>query len=106
MPFHYRPLKRLPLALTPSTGAQHHYQRSLVHHIKARPITCRSRDPDASTLSLPSQYAFLPIVPLQPMPIPFGSISFIHRITIRTGLFTIDRPFLLSTSRFILPIPF
>src|SRR5882762_6180224 len=58
MPFHYRPLKRLPLALTPSTGAQHRYQRSLVHHIKARPITCRSRDPDASTPSFPSHYAF------------------------------------------------
>jgi hypothetical protein len=40
------------------------------------------------------------------MPIPFGSISLIHRITIRTGLFTIDRPLLLSTSRFILPISF
>src|SRR5882762_6763939 len=81
----------------PSTDAQHRYQRSSIHHIKAQPITCRSRDPDASTLSLTSHYAFLPIVPLQPMPIPFGSISLIHRITIRTGLFTIDRPFLLST---------
>src|ERR1700676_2499101 len=40
------------------------------------------------------------------MPIPFGSISLIHRITIRTGLFVIDRPLLLSTFSFILSIPF
>src|SRR6202790_412498 len=40
------------------------------------------------------------------MPIPFGSISLIHRITIRTGLFVIDRPLLLSTFLFILSIPF
>jgi len=90
----------------PSTGTQHCYQRSLVHHIKARLLTCRSRDPDASTLPLPSHYAFLPIILLQPMPIPFDSILLIHRITIRTGLFTLDRPFLLSTFLFILPIPF
>src|SRR5882762_8628156 len=40
------------------------------------------------------------------MPIPFDSISLLHRITICTGLFILDRPFLLSTSLFILPIPF
>src|SRR5882762_5847394 len=40
------------------------------------------------------------------MPIPFDSISLIHRITIRTGLFILDRPFLLSTFPFILLIPF
>src|ERR1700676_3717113 len=40
------------------------------------------------------------------MPIPFGSISLIHRITIHTGLFTLDRPLLLSTFSFILSIPF
>src|ERR1700676_2292052 len=39
------------------------------------------------------------------MPIPFDSISLLHWITIRTGLFTLDRPFLLSTFHFILPIP-
>jgi len=37
---------------------------------------------------------------------PFDSISLIYRITIRTGLFIIDRPLLLSTFLFILPIPF
>src|SRR6202051_4680812 len=57
-------------------------------------------------MPLSSPYAFHSIVPLQPMPIPFGSISLIHRIIICTSLFTIDRPFLLSTFRFILPIPF
>ena len=36
------------------------------------------------------------------MPIPFDSISLIHRITIRTGLFILDRPFLLNTFLFIL----
>src|SRR5882762_2468121 len=40
------------------------------------------------------------------MPIPFDSISLLHRITIHTGLFILDRPFLLSTFHFILPIPF
>src|SRR5882762_7071634 len=82
------------------------YLQQPIHHIKARLLTCRSRDPDASTLSLPSHYAFLPIVPLQPMPIPFGSISLVHWITIRTGLFTIDHPFLLSTFLSIPPISF
>src|SRR5882762_9171552 len=90
----------------PSTDAQHRYQRSSIHHIKAQPITCRSRDPDASTLSFPSHYASFSIAPLQPIHISFPSISLTHRTTIPTGLFTIDRPLLLSTSRFILPISF
>src|SRR5882762_2779383 len=40
------------------------------------------------------------------MPIPFDSISLLHQITIHTGLFVLDRPFLLSTFLFILSIPF
>src|SRR5882762_1083680 len=40
------------------------------------------------------------------MPIPFDSISLLHWITIHTGLFILDCPFLLSTFLFILPIPF
>src|ERR1700692_1320755 len=40
------------------------------------------------------------------MHISFGSISLVHRITISTGLFIIDRPFLLSIFCFTLPIPF
>src|SRR5882762_8323096 len=40
------------------------------------------------------------------MPIPFNSISLIHWITLCTGLFTLDHPFLLSTFPSILLIPF
>src|SRR5882762_11955405 len=40
------------------------------------------------------------------MPIPFGSVSLLHWITIHTGLFILDHPFLLSTFLFIFPIPF
>ena len=40
------------------------------------------------------------------MPIPFDSISLLHWITICTGLFISDHPFLPSTFLFILPIPF
>jgi len=57
-------------------------------------------------MPLSSHYAFLPIILLQPMPIPFDSISLLHQITICTSLFTLDCPFLLSTFHSILPIPF
>src|SRR5882762_3119124 len=40
------------------------------------------------------------------MHISFGSISLVYRITIRTSLFAIDRPLLLNTFPFILPISF
>src|SRR5882762_11633803 len=40
------------------------------------------------------------------MPIPFDSILLLHQITIHTGLFILDHPFLLSTFHFILPILF
>jgi len=86
------PTKALILSADARTGARHRYQRLSIHHIKARLITCRSRDPTLYTILTP-HYAFLSIVPLQPMPIPFGSISLIHRITIRTGLFHNRRPF-------------
>src|SRR5882762_6213290 len=52
-----------------------------------------------------SRYALHSIVLPQSMPIPFDSILLLHQITICTGLFTLDRPFLLSTFHFILPIP-
>jgi hypothetical protein len=58
------------------------------------------------TTALTSHYALLSIISLLPMPIPFGSISLLHQITIHTGLFILDRPFLLSTFLFILSIPF
>ena len=53
-----------------------------------------------------SHYAFLSIIPPQSIPIPFDSISLLHWITIRTSLFVLDCPFLLSTLLVILPIPF
>jgi len=51
------PPKALTLTLTPSTGAQHCYQRSSIHHIKARPLTAVTR-PQRLIHTSPSHYAF------------------------------------------------
>src|SRR5882762_11254068 len=90
----------------PNTDAQHCYQHSshpshqgMTTHVQAMR---RQRLITTST----SHYAFLSIILLLPMPIPFGSISLLHWITIHTGLFILDCPFLLSTFLFTLPIPF
>src|ERR1700692_3704428 len=94
------------VALTLSTDTQHRRSALL------SALTCPSHQGTTAhgtrrliTASI-SQYAFLSIVLPQSMPIPFDSISLLHWITIRTGLFTLDHPFLLSTFCFILPIPF
>src|SRR5882762_3549887 len=102
-------LQALTLSLTPivvltiSADAQHRCSALL------SALTCPSHQGMRSRRLITastSQYTFLPIVLPLLMPIPFNSISLLHWITICTGLFLLDRPFLLSTFLFILPISF
>jgi len=98
------------LVLTTSADTQHRCSAllSALIHLSHQGTTTHMQvmRPQCLIITSTSHYAFLSIVSLLPMPISFGSISLLHRITIRTSLFILDHPFLLSTFLFILSIPF
>jgi hypothetical protein len=98
------------LALTTSTDTQHRCSTllSALIHPSHQGMTTHMQvtRPQRLITASTSHYAPLSIVLPLPMPISFESISLLHQITICTGLFILDCPFLLSTFPFILSMPF